>query len=209
MNRTARTTRTAVTASTLAVIALGLTACGDDGADDSAAPAATTVTVTESPTQEADTGQNKNKNNDTRTQDTGNDTGDAMAAAARTALGAASGTVVGLDRQYDGVWEVDVVAQDGSETQVIVSADGRQVTDQRPDVDDADDLAENQQLLTATVDWAAAIQAGSPELSGPVDDIDLGEEDGRIVWDVSTDGEGPGTSVVVDAQSGDVIGYDD
>lgn len=171
MNRLHRPARTALAASTLAVLALGLTACGGDD-DDQAAPAPATVTVTEdaeNPTDDASSDdRDRGDNTGGGKGNSDQPSGDALTAAARTALDAAGGTLVNLDLQVDGTWEADAVAQDGSETRVDVSADGREALGQRPDNDDAEDLADNQQLLGAGGRLARGAGDGDPRaVRGP------------------------------------------
>lgn len=201
-------------------LASGLVACGSDGDDDSgdsgdsgdAAQPSSTVTVTEepetspSPSEEGTTsggGDNGDGNSD------GADDG-ALEAAAETALGEVSGaTLVTIDLDDSG-WDVTLVSQDGTESDLDVSADGTSVTDTTDNDDnDADDRAEQQRLLDARVDYLAAVETARGEVPQlQVTGADLEEDDGTLRWDVDL---GDGTdddqrTVRIDAASGDVIG---
>lgn len=215
MNR--RTTRTFLAAATVPLVLL-VGACGTDS-DDQASPSAPTspAAASQADDQQADDPQAGDQQTGTAGNTSGNGGGDAaISAAARTALAEVGGTVVNVDEQVDG-WEVDLVADDGTETSIVLSADGTRAGDPLPDDgsdnDEADDVTENQQLLqAATVDWAAALETARAELGdAAIDELDLGEDDGSIVWEVSTAGTGTETTVVIDAASGDVIrtGTDD
>lgn len=107
-----------------------------------------------------------------------------------------------IDEQAGG-WEVDVLAADGTETSLALSADATRATGEPvPDNDDADDVRENQLLLqAASVDWAAALQTARGELGDAlIDGVDLSEDGGRVVWEVSTAGTGTETTVLIDAR---------
>lgn len=210
MNRIARTT---LTTAALAGLALSTTACGGD--DDTATPApAATVTVTEQPADDRSDGSGgdddtsgSGRGGDGRQDRQAGAPAADPAAAVRTALADTDGTVVGVDPQVDGTWEVEVVGDDGTATTVVVSADGARATDRYVDDTDADDVRENQALLDARVAWAEAAEAAGSQLDGAPVDLDLGEEDGRLVWEVSTAATDD-TSVLVDATSGSVLGVE-
>lgn len=199
MNRIARTT---LTTAALAGLALSTTACGGD--DDTATPApAATVTVTEQPADDRSDGSGGDGRQDRQAGAPADD----PAAAVRTALADTDGTVVGVDPQLGGTWEIEVVGDDGTATTVVVSADGARATDRYVDDTDAEDVGENQALLDARVAWGEAAEAAGSQLDGAPVDLDLGEEDGRLVWEVSTAATDD-TSVLVDATSGSVLGVE-
>ena len=109
------------------------------------------------------------------------------------------------------LYKYAVTGPDGTETVVVVSADGSQVEGEpRTEQNDADDAAENRGVVeAASVDWAAALETGRDELGDEVDELELGEDDGLVRWEVSVPGDGPGTTIVIDATTGDVVGTDD
>lgn len=180
-----------VTSLVAAPLALGLVACGSEDDDDNV-----TAPVASAPASASASAS-------------GDDT--AVLAAAETALGAASGsTIFSIDRSDDGGWEVSLVAADGSESDVDVSADGSSIT-RGPvaddDGDDGDDAAERDRLLGADIDHATAIEAARSSATGTVTGVDLDEDNGTATWDVELDGDTATaqTVVVVDAASGEVL----
>lgn len=188
MNRTSRRTRLA-TAAVLAPLALGLVACGgDDGDDDAAAPS---TSATSTPTDDGTTAVE----------------GD-VETAAETALAEVDGTVFSVDRDDQG-WDVTIVTADGVENDVDLGPDA--ITVVRGPVadtndDDADDAAERELLLGASVDHLAAIEAALGELQGTVTGVDLSEDNGTAIWQVQLDEDAADAMTVdVDAQTGDVL----
>ncbi|GAA1918577.1 hypothetical protein GCM10009737_20050 [Nocardioides lentus] len=200
----------------VAPLAVVLVACGsdDDGDTDAGTPSAT-VTVTESPEGDA-----SSTPDDTGSQDDGAASGQGgqggggdLRTAAETALGELSGaTLITVDRDDNGDWDVTLLTQDGVENDVDVSADGSTVT--RGPVaddndDDGDDRAERQRLLDASVDYAAAIETAAGEVTDlDVTGVDLDEDNGTLRWDVDfgDDTDDDQRTVLVDAASGQVIG---
>lgn len=202
MHRTSRRTRLA-TAAVLASLALGLAACGGDDNDDEVAPttSGSSTSPSESPTA-ADDG--------TPTDDGASATveGD-VETAARTALAEIDGTVFSVDRDDEG-WDVTIVTADGIENDIDLGPDATTVVRgpvaDDDDADDADDVAERELLLGASVDYLAAIEAASAEVGGTVTGVDLSEENGTAVWEVEFDEDTADEMTVdVDAQSGDVL----
>lgn len=198
MKSTSRRTRLA-TAAVLAPLALALVACGgDDDADAVTTPAATSTTTetstTETPTTDEGTGS-------TGAAVTGD-----VETAARTALDQVDGTVFSVDVDGQG-WDVTVVTADGVETDVELDPAGTSVVRSVEDTEnDADDAAEREQLLSASVDYLTAIEAASGEVQGTVTGVDLSEDNGTAIWAVSFD-EDTATeqTVEIDADSGDVL----
>lgn len=184
MIRTTRRTRLAV-AAVLAPLALGLAACGGD--DDSPEQ-----TSTASDASSAGSGQALQGDVET---------------AVETALSEVDGTVFSVDGDSRG-WEVTVVTADGVENDLDLSADATTV-ERGPAEDtdtDQDDAAETERLLGVSVDHAAAIEAALGEVDGTVTGVDLSEEDGTAVWEVTLGEDTPDeTTVEVDAESGEVL----
>lgn len=198
-------------------LALALVACGgsdSDGSDDAApvvADSASSTTTSSAPA--ATPSDTTTSDPSTAPSSAGQPAGGerALLAAATTALGAVDGTVFSVDLDTTG-WDVQVVAADGTESEVLVSPDGATVaggpTVDVDDADDADDLAERQQLLTdATVDYRAALQAALAEVpAGTVTSLDLDVDNGVPTWDVQLDEDAADErTVTVDAVTGDVL----
>jgi uncharacterized membrane protein YkoI len=199
MNRTSRRTRLAA-AAVLAPLALGLVACGgdDDDNDDVAAP---TTSASPAPTD------------DTMTDDDATDDGATtmvegdVETAAKTALAEIDGTVFSVDGDAQG-WDVTIVTADGVENDVDLSPDASSVV-RGPSADtneDADDAAERELLMGASVDYLAAIEAASGEVQGTLTGVDLSEDNGTAIWEVQFDEDtATETTVEVDAETGDVL----
>ncbi|GAA5108949.1 hypothetical protein GCM10023339_08500 [Alloalcanivorax gelatiniphagus] len=199
MNRTTTRTRLA-TAALLAPLALGLVACGGD--DDADAQTTTSSGTADDGTTDDDT------SDDSGTSDQGGTTlqGDVQAAA-ETALGEVDGTVFSVDGDPQG-WDVTIVDADGVENDVELDAAATAVN-RGPDQDadnDSDDAAETERLLGVSVDYLAAMEAALGEVQGTVTGVDLSEDNGTAIWEVTLDEETPDeTTVEVDAESGDVL----
>lgn len=184
MIRTNRRTRLAA-AAVLAPLALGLAACGgDDDADAQTSTASDTSAGASAEPLQGD-----------------------VETAVETALAEVDGTVFSVDGDSRG-WEVTVVTADGIENDVDLSADATTV--ERGPVEDTDtdqdDAAETERLLGVSLDHAAAMEAALGEVDGTVTGVDLSEENGTAVWEVTL-GEDTAdeTTVEVDAESGDVL----
>ncbi|WP_244931920.1 PepSY domain-containing protein [Nocardioides sp. W7] len=196
---TRRSTRSPVlTALLVGPLTLGLVACGDDDGDDRDDAAERSASSTADPSGPASSEPASGPAGD-----------DVVLAAAATAAGAVPGGVLfTLDLEAAG-WDAEVVAADGTAHDLTVSADGASVTrDPVVDADDADDLAERQQLLAdATVDVAGAVEAARTAVpSGTVTGLDLDLSAGTAVWEVQLD-EDTATeqTVTVDAGTGEVL----
>ncbi len=201
MNRTTTRTRLA-TAALLAPLALGLVACGDDDADD-------TQTSTSSDTSDAD--DNADDNADDGSDDGSGDSGTTtlqgdVETAAETALGEVDGTVFSVDGDAEG-WDVTIVTADGSEHEVDLSADASSVTRTRAESaeDDPDDAAERERLLGVPTDYLAAMESALGEAQGTVMGVELSDDDGAAIWEVQLGEDPDETTVVVDAETGDVL----
>ena len=199
MTRTSRRTRLA-TAAVLAPLALGLVACGGDDDSDDTAPASTSSETSTTDSSTTDDGS-------TTDDSTGVAVEGDVETAVQTALGEVDGTVFSVDWDAQG-WDVTIVTADGVENDVELGPDASAVT--RGPVeetdDDADDAAERERLLGVSLDYAAAIEAASAEVQGTVTGVDLSEDNGTAIWEVSF-GEDTAdeTTVEVDAETGDVL----
>ena len=187
--------RTTLIALAAAPLALGLVACGsDDDSDDDATPTSTSTSSAPASTSPSDS--------------SGGTSDAALLAAAETALGAVDGTVFSISSDT-GSWEVQVVTADGAENELQISSDGSTV-ERGPvvDQDDANDLAEREQLLAdAELDVAAAIDAARGSVpDGAVTGVDLDLDAGTATWDVQFDEEtADEQTVTVDAVTGEVL----
>lgn len=212
-----RPTRTTlVTGLVAGPLALALVACGSSDSDgDDAAPAASETTTSSAPA----TTSSSEAASEPATAPSSAPASDpapaggqrVLLAAATTALGATDGTIFSVDLDTTG-WDVQVVAADGTESEVLVSADGASVaggpTVDPDDADDADDVAERQRLLTdATVDYRAALQAALAEVpGGTVTSLDLDTDNGVPTWDVQLDEDTVDErTVTLDAVTGAVL----
>ena len=151
-------------------------------------------------------------------------------AASKAATDKVPGTVDEVDLDEEGgnvVYEVEVTAKDGTETDVIVDAgNGRilaQETDDKSDDkdhesddkdhesddkgDDADDKAEQAKLeKAAKIDARAASKAATDKVPGTADKVELDEEDGKVVYEVDvTAKDGTQSEVLIDATNGKIL----
>ncbi|MFB8891504.1 hypothetical protein [Microbacterium plantarum] len=106
---------------------------------------------------------------------------DELTAIADAARAAADGDVVSLDAERDGTWDVQLVAADGSETDVRVDVDGT-VTVTATEAAEADDTAAENVLDVATL--RTVIEAALSEADGRIIDVDA-DDDPRSPFDVS------------------------
>ncbi|MFK4114895.1 hypothetical protein ACI2K6_09730 [Microbacterium sp. NPDC006705] len=106
---------------------------------------------------------------------------DELTAIADAARAAADGDVVSLDADRDGTWDVQLVAADGSETDVRVDVDGI-VTVTATESAEADDTAAENVLDVATL--RTVIEAALSEADGRIIDVDA-DDDPRSPFDVS------------------------
>lgn len=195
----------------VAPLAVALVACGSDDTDaDDQPDEVVTETVTQSPdgATSDDTGSQQSQGSGGGTAAAGD-----IEAAAQTALGEVAGsTLVSIDIDDSGDWDVTLLSEDGTENDVDVSADGSTVT-RGPvsdnDDNDADDQAERQRLLEAQVAYTDAIETARGEITDlDVTGASLDDDNGTLTWDIDF---GDGTNddaqtVLVDAATGDVIG---
>lgn len=192
-------TRTSFTAVALLALAAPLVACGEDTPPESQ-PAITSGTrpATDGATTSDDGGAPA----------TGDDATDATTEDVYAAIGLAEseagGTAFEVDREDDGTegWEVSVAVGD-EEVDVDVDLAGTEVlgTDRDDDLDDDERAA----LAAATITLADAIRTALAEVDGVLDDVELDEEDGTGVWEVSV---GDDTEVYIDVATGDVLRVD-
>ncbi|MCM3661267.1 PepSY domain-containing protein [Georgenia satyanarayanai] len=123
-----------------------------------------------------------------------------------TAAEELGGQAFAVDRSDDDgedLWEVSVAVGD-EDVEVHVSADGNEIVreGEREPLEDED----RQRLDAASISASEAAITAATEMSAAVEEVDLDEHLGTVVWDVelrSTDGAT--TEVRVDATTGEVL----
>ncbi|MFF1553258.1 PepSY domain-containing protein [Rhodococcus erythropolis] len=134
----------------------------------------------------------------------------ALERAAGTAVGAVPGsTVVSIETERDGTWEVQVVTADGVEHEMDVSGDGADVvagpvSDNEDEVDRAKHRA---RVQAARLDYAAAVDAILAAVpNGTITELNLDGENGVTVWEADVlDDSGVKREVTIDAATGQVL----
>lgn len=111
----------------------------------------------------------------------GTTSADELDAIARAAASVAEGEPVSIDANRDGSWDVKLRGTDGSEAEVLVSADGTATVRETEGPDD-DDRAPENILDAATLNTIVA--AALAEADGRVIEIDA-DDDGRSPFDVT------------------------
>ncbi len=106
---------------------------------------------------------------------------DDLIAVAEAASGVADGAVISIDANRDGSWDVQLVGDDGTETEVLVDASGN-ASVRETDAADGDDTAPQNVLDAATL--RTMVDAALTEAEGRIIDIDA-DDDGRSPFDVS------------------------
>lgn len=210
MNATSLARKTALTGTGL-LAALALAACGT--ADDDTAANTQETAVQQSPTQAATTAPASASGSATGSTSTSpaaaagsvERQGDDPAYAAIDAiLGLhGDGVIVEMDLDDDDAkWEVDVVVGDDVKEYDVTT--GGQVSEGvRPQIDD-DVRRAGEAQVTAETAISTALQGRTDQT---VDEVDLDEEGGTLVWKVELDRENgeDGAEVKIDAKTGDVI----
>lgn len=187
----------------LALVALTLSACGDDDSDKSTDEGETT-------SQESAVESTSPSNDTSQGDDTGAASGDAsgddpvvesVVAAIAAAEKDAGGTAYEIDEE-DGGWEIDV-AVDQQSYEVRVGADGKVIA---TDDDGRFDGSDREGLSRAKITIVDAIRAAvATEPAGRLDDVDLEHDRGDFVWEVSFDDGEVDNKVYVDVVSGEVV----
>lgn len=181
-----------------AALAVGVSACGESDpapGDD--------ATTTSSPAQTSDETSADQTSSDDATSETApasSSGSDTWHAAIETAEQEADGTAYEIDDQDDdGSWEIDV-AEGSTSTEVTVTADGTAtVDDDTDDLDDEDRAA----IEAAKISLGDAITTALKQVDGTLDDVELEEQGGRHVWQVTIDTtDRGGVEVDVDVESG-------
>ncbi len=134
-------------------------------------------------------------------------------AASKAATDKVPGTAGEVELDEDAgnvVYEVEVTAKDGSETEVIVDAGNAKILAQEVDksADEAKaDKAEQARLeKLAKIDANAASKTATDKVPGTASKPELDEEDGQVVYEVEvTAKDGTETEVIVDAVNGKIL----
>lgn len=132
---------------------------------------------------------------------------ESASAAIRAAESELTGRAIALDADGDGDdhWELDVVVGDRV-PEVEVDRAGKVVNRDDQDALDADD---RRKLDAAKVTIQQAIDAALAKQPGHLDDIELDDADGRVVWEVTIDSaEAEDVEVEVDAANGTIVKVD-
>ena len=210
MNATSLARKTALTGTGL-LAALALAACGT--ADDDTAANTQETAVQQSPTQAATTAPASASGSATGSTSTSPASAsgsverqgdDPAYAAIDEILGLhGDGVIVEMDLDDDDAkWEVDVVVGDDVKEYDVTT--GGQVSEGvRPQIDD-DVRRAGEAQVTAETAISTALQGRTDQT---VDEVDLDEEGGTLVWKVELDRENgeDGAEVKIDAKTGDVI----
>ncbi|WP_326548962.1 PepSY domain-containing protein [Mycolicibacterium sp. ND9-15] len=176
------------------LLAVSGCASGNDQDADSAAtaPATTVTSSAPAPAAPADPGI------------------DALRRAASTATAAVpDSTVVSIEKERDGRWEIQVVTADGSEHEMDVSSDGAAVT-MGPTAkieDEADKAKHRDRVQAARVDYRVAADKVLSEVpNGTITELNLDSNNGTTVWEADVvDGSQTKHEVTIDAASGQVL----
>ncbi|WP_328300847.1 PepSY domain-containing protein [Streptomyces sp. NBC_00435] len=121
--------------------------------------------------------------------------------AATAALKSHPGVIESLDK--DGpVWHVNVIAKDGSHTELLVAAAGGAVTVENTDQDDDGD--EDAALIAAKFTAQEAMKAALAAHAGTVSSVSWDDDDSTRYWDVEVKTASGTQNVHVDPTSGKV-----
>lgn len=175
------------------VLVVASAGCGDSD-DDGAGPAATTPLTSPAATSAAPAGAGP----------------DALYRAGDTATGAVPGsTLISLETERDGRWEVHVVTADGTEHEMEISSDGATVTmGPTAKTEDEDDKTEHQdRARAARLDYRAAADTVLTEVpDGTITELNLDGRNGTTVWEADVlDNSQAKHEVTVDAGSGQIL----
>lgn len=222
-----------ISISVLAIAALGLAACGGATTTEQgdaltpAVPAATPEAATGDPTEQTPTEtMDESPTAETSVEEPATepapespapteDLAEVPAAPAglpeiEQAIAAAEAEAGGVafaidDEDGDDAWEIDVLLADGTTTEIEVERQNFTVVDVDPD----DDRADITTMPGTTL--LEAINAALAHTPGTLDDAELDDEDGRIVWKVEIDGTASGDDVelYLDSETLEVIKIDD
>lgn len=203
--RAGQVTEVAVRAAGAATVIAVLAACGASGEGHAPAPAGKTSSGAASNSAPDSDSAPTSSSVQASSEDNQH-----LLKAGETARGAvADSTVTSLDSEHDDtVWEVHVVAADGTEHEMKVSGDGATVTEgPTAKSDSADEKTDNRSLVeTAKIDYREAVTKVTAAVPGRVTELELDTKDGTTVWEADVrDSADAKHKVVIDAGSGEVV----
>lgn len=134
----------------------------------------------------------------------------ALERAGSTAVGAVPGsTLISIETERNGTWEVQVVTADGVEHETDVSGDGADVvagpvTDNE---DEADRAKHRARVQAAQLDYKAAVDAILTAVpNGTITELNIDGENGTTVWEADVvDDSGVKREVTIDAATGQAL----
>lgn len=183
---------------------LGLSACSDD---DSEPP---TVVPSPSQTSSVSTSPSPSSSPSSSSSAAADSPNDALVQAGKTALTEVpESTLISIETESNGSWEVQVVTKDGTEHEMDVSEDGSEVI-RGPftEDEDGDDKAKHQERVNAaSIDYEKAAEKLLAVVKGShITELNLDTENGATVWEADLlDEKGEKHSVSIDAASGEVV----
>lgn len=200
------------TAAAALLIATPLAACGGNEPEEPDKPRITMPGEDGSPQDVQETEAGEPKDTEEAEDSEGEDGGEAQAtdeqahAAVETAESEVDGRLLELERDTeDGeeIWEAEVAAGD-EEYEFDISLDGTEVLSS--ETEPLEDKHRDE-LDAASVEATDAIETAIGEVGGTIDEIELDDHAGTIVWEVDVLPEGNGSTeeVIIDAASGEVI----
>lgn len=135
---------------------------------------------------------------------------DALRGAGSTATAAVpESTLISIETERDGRWEVQVVTADGTEHEMDVSSDGATVTmgPTAKTEDEADKAKHRDRVQAAQVDYRAAADKVLAEVpNGTITELNLDSNNGTTVWEADVvDDSQTKHEVTIDAGSGQVL----
>ncbi|MFD4404679.1 PepSY domain-containing protein [Nocardia sp. NPDC058499] len=135
---------------------------------------------------------------------------DALNRAGETATGAVpDSTLISIETERDGRWEVQVVTPDGTEHEMDISGDGATVTmgPTSKNEDEDDKTKHRDRIQAARLDYRAAADAVLTEVpNGTITELNIDGNNGTTVWEADViDSSQTKREVTVDAGSGEIL----
>lgn len=186
----------------LGMLVVAFSACAGGGDEDSGSAATTAAETTSAAPAVTSSGP--------ATPAATNTDIDALRRAGGTATAAIPGsTLISIETERDGRWEVQVVAADGTEHEMDISSDGATVTvgPTAKTEDEADKAKHRERVQAAQVDYRAAADKILAEVpNGTITELNLDSNNGTTVWEADVaDSSQTKHEVTIDAGSGQVL----